>query len=289
MTYKRELTVDKERLWMYPYNELKFWVRLWDDSMKRLMSFRRFEQSPILKKAVERYKDILVSDIQAALAMREKAEEEIARVVSELPEWKEWAAYIPGVGKQLFGRLLGYIGNPAARVYPSCLQKHCGVAPDPKTGKIIRAQPGQIRPYNPRAKSVLYLIVKQSLLIYNRSPNLLAEIYASYKEKYQQEHPDWTKGHCHLAAIIKAANIFVTMLWEVSRRAQGLPVIEIYPIEHLGHKVKIPPEMMMHPRKALPQVAKAIKEVEHMLAEEENEKVVRVMKEIVERMKQHIT
>jgi len=289
MTYKTELTVDKERLWMYPYNELKFWVRLWDDSLKRIMSFRRFEQSPILKKAAERYKDILLSDIQAALAMREKAEEGIARVVSELPEWEEWAAYIPGVGKQLFGRLLGYIGNPAARVYPSCLQRHCGVAPDPKTGRIVKAQKGQVRPYNAKAKSVLYLIVTQALKIYNRSPNLLAEIYASYKEKYQREHPDWTAGHCHLAAIIKAANIFVTMLWEVSRRTQGLPVIEIYPIEHLGHKVKIPSEMMMHPRKALPQVAKAIREVEHMLGEEEDEKVVKVMKEIVERMKQHIT
>jgi hypothetical protein len=286
--FKAELKVDRGRLWQPPYNELKFWVRVWDDALKRLKALRRFEQSPTLKVAVERYSDIFLADAEAALALREKAEKEIARLVSELPEWRDWAAHIPGVGAQLFGRLIGYIGNPAARVYASCLQKHCGVAPDPKTGKIVKAQKGQVRPYNTKAKSALYLIVTQTLKIYNRSPNLLAEIYASYKEKYKRERPDWTKGHCHYAAIIKAANIFVTLLWEVARKSQGLPAAEIYPIEHLGHCVKIPPEMLLHPRKALPQVMRAIREVERMLKDEEDQKVVAVMTDIVSRMKQHI-
>jgi hypothetical protein len=286
--FKAELKVDRGRLWQPPYNELKFWVRVWDDALKRLKALRRFEQSPTLKVAVERYSDIFLADAEAAFALREKAEKEIARLVSELPEWRDWAAHIPGVGAQLFGRLIGYIGNPAARVYASCLQKHCGVAPDPKTGKIVKAQKGQVRPYNTKAKSALYLIVTQTLKIYNRSPNLLAEIYASYKEKYKRERPDWTKGHCHYAAIIKAANIFVTLLWEVARKSQGLPAAEIYPIEHLGHRVKIPPEMLLHPRKALPQVMRAIREVERMLKDEEDQKVVAVMTDIVSRMKQHI-
>lgn len=287
MSFKTELRVDKKRLWMPPYNELGMWVRLWDDALKRLLSLRRFEQSPLLKEAASKYRDLLLADAGAALATRERAEREIARIVSDLPEWKQWAAFIPGVGKHLFGRLLGYIGNPAARVYPSCLAKHCGVAPDPRTGKIVKAEPGKVRPYNPKAKSVLYLIVKQSLLIYKRSPNLLAELYASYKEKYQRDHPDWTKGHCHFAAIVKAANIFVTHLWEVARKTQSLPVVEIYPVIHLGHATKIPPEMMMHPRKALPQVLRAIQEVENMLQDEKDEKVATFVKGIVERMKQH--
>jgi hypothetical protein len=287
MSFKTELRVDKERLWMPPYDKLGMWARVWDDAMKTIMSLRRYEQSSRLKQALTEIGNLMLANAEAALALRERAESEIARIVSELPEWKQWAKFVPGVGEQLFGRLLGYIGNPAARVYPSCLAKHCGVAPDPRTGKIVKIESGKIRPYNPKAKSVLYLIVKQALLIYKRSPNLLAELYASYKEKYQADHPDWTKGHCHFAAIVKAANIFVTHLWEVARKTQGLPVVEIYPVIHLGHATKIPPEMMMHPRKALPQVLRAIQDVENMLQDEEDEKVSTFIKGIVEKMKQH--
>jgi len=285
--YITEARVDKERLWGYPYNELRFWTRVWDDAMKRLQSFRRYEQSPILKLAFKRYKDLLLTDLSSALEIRQRAEENIARLVEELPEWRDWAKFVPAVGAQLFGRLIGYIGNPAARIYPSCLARHCGVAPNPKTGRIEKPQAGQVRPYNPKAKATLYLIITQSLKLYSRSPNLYAEIYATYKERYAQLHPDWTKMHTHLAAIIKAANFFVTHLWEVSRKAQGLPTVEIYPIEHLGHKTKIPPEMAVHPRKCNSTVLTAIRDVEQLLKEEEDQKVLETVSQIVEKMKQH--
>jgi hypothetical protein len=134
--YITEARVDKERLWTYPYNELKLWTRIWDDAMKRLQSFRRYEQSPTLNLAFKRYKDLLLADLNGALEMRQRAEENIARLVEELPEWQNWAKSVPAVGVQLFGRLIGYIGNPAARLYPSCLARHCGVAPTLRQGEL---------------------------------------------------------------------------------------------------------------------------------------------------------
>jgi hypothetical protein len=46
--------------------------------------------------------------------------------------------------------------------------------------------------------------------------------------------------------------------------------------------------MLLHPRKALPEVLQAIREVEHMLQDEKDQKVVAVMNDIVNKIKQHV-
>jgi hypothetical protein len=74
-------------------------------------------------------------------ALRLEAEGRIEAIVAELPEWKEWARHVPGVGALSLGKLLGLVGNPAARPLFSSLARHCGVAV--VDGKVEKPSKGQ--------------------------------------------------------------------------------------------------------------------------------------------------
>lgn len=51
----------------------------------------------------------------------------------------------------------------------------------------------------------------------------------------------WTDLHVHNAARRKMVKLFLSHLWEVWRKAEGLPTRDPYPIEYLGHETYIDP------------------------------------------------
>lgn len=92
--------------------------------------------------------------------------------------------------------------------------------------------------YNRRLKSTLYLVGTSFL----RSNSPYREIYDSAKEYYVANRPDWTKLHRHRAAMRKMIKVYLSHLWEVWRKMDGLPTRELWVIEHAGHQHYIPPE-----------------------------------------------
>jgi hypothetical protein len=275
--------IDRDLLWAFPYDGLKLWVRIWRHALEQHMSLRRYEQSPtlaLMKKRLGQEIDLLKSH---AIALRGLAESKIEEIVKELPEWQEWARHVPGVGAFSLGKFLGYVGNPAARHLFSSFARHCGLAP--VDGRIEKPQKGQRRTYNPLAKSQLYLVVKQVIMAYQKTPNLYGEFYYLSKKKFERSHPEWTKMHRHLAAILRTARLFLSHLWEVCRRTQGLPVRGPYPIEYENHVVKIPAEMALHPVKRRDEVLDAIKEVMIWLPDEPDELVRGEVEELVEKLR----
>jgi len=282
----REQRVRQDLLWIPPYDGLKLWTRLWRHAHTQLMALRRYEQSPTLALVKKRLSDEIEAVRSSALLMYGMAEEQIERTVAELPEWCEWAKHVPGVGKISLGKLLGLTGNPAARELFSSYARHCGVAVI--NGRIEKPQRGHHRPYNALAKSQLWLIVSCVLRAYPKSPNLYGEIYYLSREKFRNKHPDWTDMHVHLASVLRTARLFLSHLWEVSRRTQGLPVREPYPMEYFGHVVKIPFSMALHPIKYRSEVAEAIHAVERWLPDERDEEVRQETEQLLQRMREHI-
>ena len=284
--FLQEQRVDRELLWEVPYDGLHLWTRLWRFAVTQQQSLRRFDQSPSL--AVLRPKmDKTLDTLRLALeALRLEAEGRIEAIVAELPEWKEWARHVPGVGALSLGKLLGLVGNPAARPLFSSLARHCGVAV--VDGKVEKPSKGQNRPYNAMAKSQLYLIVSNVLKAYPRTPNLYGEFYYLSRKKFERKHPEWTDMHRHLASVLRTARLFLSHLWEVCRKTQGLPVRGPYPIEYDEHAIKIPAEMALHPFKRRDEVVAAIEKVIPLLDKEPDKEVRDEATELVRKMTETI-
>jgi hypothetical protein len=278
----QEQRVDRELLWEVPYDGLHLWTRLWRFVVTQQQGMRRFDQSPSLS-ALRSKMDKTLNTLRLALeALRLEAEGRIEAIVAELPEWREWARHVPGVGALSLGKLLGLVGNPAARPLFSSLARHCGVAV--VDGKVEKPSRGQKRPYNAIAKSQLYLIIGNVLKAYPRTPNLYGEFYYLSRKKFERKHPEWTDMHRHLASVLRTARLFLSHLWEVCRRTQGLPVREPYPIEYGNHTTKIPAEMALHPFKRSDEVVAAIEKVIPLLDTEPDEEVREEATELVRKM-----
>ena len=149
--------LNRELLWSIPYDGLRFWTRWWLDAQRELMRLRRYTQSQVLQIMSKEVREEIEKLRNLALNRKDKAEQQIIRIVRELPEWTEWGKGVVGLGEFSLGKLLGLIGNPAAREYVSCLWRHCGLAPT-KDGKLEKPTKGQHRPYNALAKSQLVSI-----------------------------------------------------------------------------------------------------------------------------------
>lgn len=263
--------LDKELLWIPPYDVLRLWTRIWFDQHKMIQRACRFKQSSTLRIIGRLAREELESIVEFHKDWRSRAERHIGEAVEETVEWRAWGMNVVGLGKQTLGKLLGLIGNPAARTYPSSLWRHCGLAVI--NGKLEKPKKGEPLHYNVKAKSQVYVIVSQFLKSYPRTPNFYAEAYYEYRQRFKEKHPEWTKAHCHYAAILKVGKFFLSHLHTVSRREQGLPVSKPYPIQHMGHLVYYDPAIALHPRKCRSEVVEAIMEVMEMLKNEQDEEV----------------
>lgn len=284
--YKPKIRLDTNLLWIPPYDRLRLLTRTWFSVFREQQLLSQFEKSPLLKSYLEEnptFRDWVYDRSIKSLEFRTQIETSIEEIVSSLKEWKEWAAYVPGVGRLSLGKLLGIIGNPAARAYVSNLWSYCGFAV--KDGKLVKYTKGEQGQYNSLAKSQVWIIVTNILKVYPKSPSFYGLYYYVWKEKFAQKHPDWAPIRVHLSAIIKTGKFFLSHLWAVCRRLQGLPAPKPYQFEFLGHQTYIPPEIALSPFKKERRVLQAIKEVEYLLKIEPEEEVVSVVTSLMEQLK----
>lgn len=61
------------------------------------------------------------------------------------------------------------------------------------------------------------------------------------KARHARNHPDWTKGHIHNAAMNETVKLFLSHFWTVARTLEGKPVSEPYSGALMGHTNIIEP------------------------------------------------
>lgn len=269
MTMSSNGRLDYELLWSQPYEELRKLTRAWYDAYLAHNGLRRYEQSPILAEITDMK---LIMQLESIFGdQRDRIETKIKELTEETPEWQEWGKGVVGLGQLTLGKLLGLVGCPAARTYASTFRKHCGYGVT--DGKADRRTKSEKLCYNNRAKSHVYVIVTQFLKAYPRSPNIYGELFYQWKVRYEEKHPEWTTMHRYFAALRKVASLFLSHLWEISRRAHGLPAYSPYAIEYLNHATYIPPEVALHPRKYRSDVADAVTKVLYSIEFERDKEV----------------
>lgn len=143
---------------------------------------------------------------------------------------------VKGIGPMLAARVVCMINIERANTV-SALWRYCGYAVI--DGKRERPTKGEKLHYNARLKKACYLV--GSSFLKSRSP--YADVYYKAKE-YYTENREWTKAHCHNAAMRKMVKLFLSHLWVIWRTLEGLPVRNLYVEEYLGHTTIIQPEEM---------------------------------------------
>jgi hypothetical protein len=178
--------------------------------------------------------------------------------------WQKFAIHIKGIGPHLLALVMGLIRDITPFTNVSKLWWLCGLAV--VDGQSLRRVKGQVTNYDQRLKSILLGRVGGQLLR-NADP-FTAALYAEYykqevvKAKQDGLKPEWRpisakkaeKGHAfleytqrnkrwgyysyprvHKRAIRKVVKLFIACLWEIWRKAEGLPVTDPYPMTILGH------------------------------------------------------
>ena len=141
----------------------------------------------------------------------------ITKLVKAKPIYKR-ASKIKGVGPMMAAYLIAFIDIEKADTV-SALWRYAGYGV--VNGEREKPVKGEKLHYNARLKTGMYLLAGQFL----KANSPYARVYEEAKPKYALAHPDWTKLHCHLAAQRKMIKLFLSHLWEVWRKQEGLSVV----------------------------------------------------------------
>jgi len=156
------------------------------------------------------------------------------------PLRKQYLNYVKGIGPVLASGIIAWYSEAMLKAnYVSQIWSYSGLAPNQvrKAGERVN--------YNPRLKTFCWKI-GQSFIKFKCFGR---KLYEEFKEQTKQKHPDWTKLHIHNYARRKVVKLFIASVWEVWRKMNNLPTTRPYPIELLGHKDIITPEMWMERKK----------------------------------------
>ena len=161
------------------------------------------------------------------LDLETEATEDIGEIVKDVPIVDE-LINIKGIGSGLAAKIVSMIDISRANTV-SALWRYAGYAVfDGEREKPVK---GERLHYNKRLKSACYLVAVSFL----RSNSPYRIFYDKAREHYTVTHPDWTKGHCHNAALRKMTKVFLSHLWVRWRELEGLPTRNLYVEEYGGH------------------------------------------------------
>jgi hypothetical protein len=183
----------------------------------------------------------LIKQIENLIWFHNKLYETEKELYKRLDAWSrnhplrtEYLNYVKGIGPVLASGIIAWLEEPIKKAnHVSQIWSYCGLAPNQvrKAGEKVN--------YNPRLKTFAWKI-GQSFIKFKCFGR---KLYDSFKEQAKQKHPDWTKLHIHNYARRKVVKLFIASVWEVWRKMNNLPTTKPYPIEFLGHKDIITPEM----------------------------------------------
>lgn len=143
---------------------------------------------------------------------------------------------IRGVGLLLAAKIVAMVDISRSPTVSS-FWRYCGYGIN-SDGERDRPTKGEALKYNARLKKTLYVVAGSFM----KSNSPYRRIYDNAREYYSINRPDWSKGHQHAAARRKMIKLFLSHLWEVWRKMEGLPTRELYVVEHMGHQHVIAPQ-----------------------------------------------
>lgn len=192
--------------------------------------------------AIERGEDIVSNGTMALLERWyerfDKLEKEIDDDIRELVDGAiliEYMIAVKGVGPILAAQAISMIDIERANTV-SALWRYSGFGVvDGKAERLIKGKKSR---YNKRLKNIC-LKIATSLL---RANSPYRQIYDDAREYYERERVDWNKKHQDYAAKRKMIKVWLSHLWEVWRKFEGLPVRNIYAQDKLGHTHYIKPQ-----------------------------------------------
>jgi hypothetical protein len=156
------------------------------------------------------------------------------------PLRKEYLNYVKGIGPVLSSGIIVWYSEAMLNAnYVSQIWSYSGLAPNQERKR------GEKVNYNPKLKTFCWKI-GQSFIKFKCFGR---KLYEEFKEQAKQKHPDWTKLHLHNYARRKVVKLFIASVWEVWRKMNNLQTTKPYPIEFLGHKDIITPDMWMERKK----------------------------------------
>lgn len=101
---------------------------------------------------------------------------------------------------------------------------------------------GQARSFDVGARTLCHLIGVSFL----RRGGRYREMYYARRERINQQHPDWSKLHAHLAGMRVVEKLFLAHLWTVWAQSVGGPSRTAYPVWMRGESgVEISPWEMV--------------------------------------------
>lgn len=162
-----------------------------------------------------------------------------------IPIWLSWLKHVKGVGPMMGAGLIAWIDDIGRFDTVSKLWQYSGFG---KPGqKRARGEKGD---WNPRMRTHVWKVVKQMLMAKNpfyREHYDEAKAQYSAREDIKEMHKGKKgyKGHIDAMAKRKVAKLFLSHLWDVWRRAEGLEVRIPYAVEKLGHQLIPPPKFDM--------------------------------------------
>jgi len=210
----RERTVQKNRI---AFNNRLGAVDRGDDIMAK-------PEYDVMKKWYDRFVD-----------MEKELDEQIVDAVDG-SEIVERLAELRGIGRLMAAQVVCMIDIREAQSV-SALWRYAGFGVD-ADGNRDRPVKGQKLPYNKRLKVVCYKVATQFMM--HSSP--YRREYDSAKEYYQANRPDWTKMHVDRAAKRKMIKLWLSHLWEVWRKINGLPTRPPYAQDRLSHNTYKSPQ-----------------------------------------------
>jgi len=100
-------------------------------------------------------------------------------------------------------------------------------------GTMPKRKKGMAANWSNEGRTLGYLIGEQ--LNRQTEDNPYKKFLIERKAKHARNHPDWTKGHIHNAAMNETIKLFLSHFWTVARTLEGKPVSEPYAGALMGH------------------------------------------------------
>lgn len=183
--------------------------------------------------------------------------------------WENWLSRVNGIGELLAGEIIGGFesalkeGETLGNHFKTVSQMWAFAGLDVKDGKAPKTKRKEKQSFNNQLRSLLLGRLGVSILRMSRST--YRDYYDQGKKQYYQRLQKENKkivpasklpkkdgkryepldmiseGHIHQMALRKMVKLFVSHLWEMIRRAEGLEAGGPYVIEVLGHGRYLPP------------------------------------------------
>lgn len=162
--------------------------------------------------------------------------------IKDLAIWNKYLKHVKGVGPKTAGRIVGGPIDPHKAEYPSSFHKYCCL--HVKDGEAYQLTKGESAECNTEYKAILLGILYDNFL---RAMGFYYQRDRIYRQDERQKEAergeDWSDGYIQRRARRKTMKLFLSHLWEVWRKLEGLPTAPPYNVEHCEDDHYIPPKV----------------------------------------------